>query len=510
MLGALVLAVAAFVIGAPLTRSHYPPLMDLPFHAAAASILRHYGDPAFHFREQFALHFMKVPYWTLYGLSAALALPFSIVTAMKLAMFLMLAALPAGLATLFWGMKKSPLLGAMLGLVWVWNNLTQLGFLNFVAAIGVFCAAVGVTLRLVDEPTRKRQAALALLLLLIFATHIFRFPLAVLAVLAATALSWPATRRWQEPLLALVPSALLFAVWYVVRDRDGTGPENIVLRAFTWNRLQPHLLRKYLFTTFRGPEEARDAQLIFIALAIVFALGLVGFLVERRWAQWTRRERLFQLGATAAVAICALGELVLYLRLPLVVGAWWYVYPRELLAVALLVTALIPDLPRLMPGRAALLALIALVAVKMTTLVAREYGVFAAQAEDFRAISQQLPQSPRLAYLIFDHSGTDFFGSPFMHLPAWIQAEKGGWLSFHFVSWNQGPLRYRVGSPDVPPPTPPRFEFTPERFDVATRGKFFDWFLVRSLTDPSAHLAADPQIHRVAQIGRWWLYQRQP
>jgi len=110
--------------------------------------------------------------------------------------------------------------------------------------------------------------------------------------------------------------------------------------------------------------------------------------------------------------------------------------------------------------------------------------------------------------MLFDHSGSTRSTTPFIHLPAWVQAEKGGWLSFHFVEWNAWPMRYRKNNPAVPPLTPLRFEWTPERFDIATRGKFFDWFLVRSPSSPEYRFRADPSIKLVDHVGSWWLLKR--
>ena len=87
-------------------------------------------------------------------------------------------------------------------------------------------------------------------------------------------------------------------------------------------------------------------------------------------------------------------------------------------------------------------------------------------------------------YLVFDHSGTQKQITPFIHLPAWVQVEKGGWLSFHFVAWNASPVRYRDGSPEVPPSRPTRWEWTPEKFDMKRDGPWFDTFLVRHQQNP--------------------------
>ncbi|HMR74639.1 MAG TPA: hypothetical protein PKD61_05995, partial [Polyangiaceae bacterium] len=74
LLGAVVVAVAIYVIGYPLFVVRYPPITDLPFHASGMSILRHYWDPAFGFREQFSLHLLEVPYVAMYALGAVFAL----------------------------------------------------------------------------------------------------------------------------------------------------------------------------------------------------------------------------------------------------------------------------------------------------------------------------------------------------------------------------------------------------------------------------------------------------
>src|SRR6185436_16466122 len=107
MLAALSVALSAYVIGYPFTLARYPPLTDLPFHAAQASIFRHYFDPSFHFREQFSLHPLEAPYVSMYAIGAFFALFAPIATATKLMAMSMLALVPAGLAVLSHGMKKS-------------------------------------------------------------------------------------------------------------------------------------------------------------------------------------------------------------------------------------------------------------------------------------------------------------------------------------------------------------------------------------------------------------------
>ena len=101
--------------------------------------------------------------------------------------------------------------------------------------------------------------------------------------------------------------------------------------------------------------------------------------------------------------------------------------------------------------------------------------------------------------------------TPFIHLPAYVQAERGGWLSFHFAVWGASPVQYR--SPDepgavVPPPVMTRWEWKPQVFDLKKQGAFFDWFLVRQGRSSDYIFSADPTIERVDHQGSWWLYRR--
>ena len=39
--------------------------------------------------------------------------------------------------------------------------------------------------------------------------------------------------------------------------------------------------------------------------------------------------------------------------------------------------------------------------------------------------------------------GSGAINTPFIHLPAYVQAERGGWLSFQFATWGASPVVYR-------------------------------------------------------------------
>lgn len=506
---ALALAVALaslYVVIYPFTVAYYPPLTDMPFHAAAMSIIRHYSDPAYHFREQFSLHFLEVPYFMMAGLGALLALVVPIAVAAKIAMIVFLLLVPAGFAVLFYGMKKSPLLG-VLGLPFVWNTLTHWGFVGFMAALGLFAMAVGFTLLVLDRPTRARQAGLAVSLLFLFGTHVFRYPFALAAVAGAAVVMYPATRRFRPLLLPMAPAVIALVAWLLVK------PKELEVQGMDWAHLhweRAKEARGFFFGALSGPEEARLAQQsgkIAICVAIVC---LAGFLFDPDRLTRARHEIRWAAGQIALIVCITIVFLYMYLTLPMSMGIWWYVYPREILAALFVAVALIPDLPRSGYLRAPLVGAVAYGAIAQASLVADRFASVAADNADFRRVVEPIPTGPKLGYMVWDRDAPGFLAHPFIHMPAWVQAEKGGWLSFHFVGWNAWPIRYRYGSPAVPPPTPNRFEWTPERFDLRTRGEYFDWFLVRRAAGPDPRFRELPELRLVDHRGAYWLYHREP
>lgn len=499
-------AVTLFVVCAPLWSCRYPPMTDLPFHAAHSSILRHYWDPSWHFHEQFTLRPIAVPYVLHYALGALFMLALPPLAAVKAATAVMLLMVPAGMAVLLHGMKRSPM-GALLALPFAYCALSHWGFVSHVAALGLFAASVGFAMLVVDRPTAGRSVGLAVSLVLLFFSHIFRYPMGAAAVIGAGVYLYPATRRFRPLVLPMAPSLVLFATWLAVR------PPTLDTGAITF-RLEPERaseMRELVFGGFTDRAEGDALGVVARVGALVAAASLLALLAERRWAERTAREERFALGAWLVVLSCVVVFLGLYFTLPLQIGLWWYVYPREATSAALLAIALLPGLPRSPVVRAPLVAAAATAALGYGQFVQRKYAEFDAQTADFAEITRDLPRGPRLLYLIHDHGGSTRTVTPFVHLPAWVQAEHGGFLSFNFAGFGAAPIAFRPPEDPaavVPPPVPLRWEWNAVPFEVLKHGAFFDWFLVRAGRAPDRWFEADPEIERVKHVGKWWLYRR--
>ncbi len=497
-------ATVVYVVGAPLWSSDYPMMTDFPFQTAASSVFRHYTDPSWHFHEQFVFQPFSVPYLTPFALSAIFMWVLPPVAATKLATGLLLGLLPVGLMVLSWGLRKSPLLG-LWGLLPVWGVLTHWGFVGFVAALGLFAAALGLTLRVIDRPDPKPQIALLAVLVLLFFTHVFRFPFTLAIMVVAGLALWRTADTLRGLIIPVAFGIALFAAWWLSQPPLLSSGASIAWPP-RWDRLAE--APSYLSDIFVDDQDTvmfRRTGLLFVLTAAVLAGAALA-----RLRSWPRGRWVVPAHAVVGLAIAVF--LCMYLMLPMEMGIWWYVFPREITAAVYLVPALLPNLPRRTWAHLGFAVWSAIGIAPLGELVADAHRDFSATTVHFREIVRELPMAPKLLYLVYDHHGSRARMSPYVHLPAYVQAERGGWLSFHIAQMDTYPIRYRDRSdPDavVPPPTPLRWEWTPRRFQLEEHGEFFDWFLVRRVAPPDELFAADPTIHRVAHFDDWWLYHRE-
>ncbi len=501
---AIVLFVSIYVIAGPLLAARYPLMTDLPQHAANASVLRHYFDADWHFQEQLTIRPFAVPYMLFYVLAAGLMFLFPKLVAVKMAVFMMLALLPAGLATLFWGMRKSPLLG-IIGLLFCWGSLASWGFLNFVGALGLWAMVIGIALRAVDRPAKEASWMLFSPLVLLFFTHPFRFPMAVGALSVVVGLSWAFKRRCRSLLPAVAMASLVGIVWWFARPAELVVDLGEV--RVNWGRASMAGFGEHPYRSLRS---GLDAAAFHRALTMLGVLGAV--LTFVRWRSKrpvSARSRI----ALGVVLCCVLATALLYFTLPMSMGSWWFIYPRELSASAFMALALFPDLPRKAWHRLGTIVWLAAAVLPLGIVAVDSHRAFAGMTEDFYRVTRHVPHAPKLLHLVFPAGPSPAIQSPFRHLSGYVHAEKGGWSSFSFAWLGHSPLRFRDPTQRgavVPPRPPPRWEWTPQRFELNVHGQFYDWFLVRSNRSPAGLFSPDPNIELAAHEGTWWLYQRKP
>jgi hypothetical protein len=475
----LVSAAAALV---PLFAVKYPPMVDLPQHAAAVFIWLHYGDPAHGFRELFAIDYLS-PYVLGHGLARLLAEVLSVLTALKTVTALAILALPLAMAHLF-RRSGGDVWGALLGFPLAYGFAFYWGFFNFLLALPVTLLFVSAGLAYAREPSGKSGFTLALLAFAVYFGHALAFGLGApvvglwILIFAGRDLRQGFARLWP-----LLPAAGMIAVWFVWQRT--TNPSVDVPALWTeapWQRLLD--LPAYLVGAGRqaGP---RLLGGLFVLL-LPFACG---------------RPRL---GPPWVLAPLALSSLY-FLALPNRVLNTWFVYPRY--AVFTAVFALMVFVPWRSGRRAAAGRLLVLgFVLGWMGFLAVDFQRMDAEARRFDAVLERMEPGKRVLGLNFDPGYAFVAGMPvFGHFHMWYQAEKGGIAEYTFAVSPPQLVYYRPGKG---PLAHPELSRRPQLFDDRRDGVHFDYYIVRAPVDMGPRLFRGAPVEFEVRAGDWWLYRR--
>lgn len=484
-------AVAACVL--PVWLAHYPPLVDLPQHAAQVRTLADLGRPDYPFRELFRVNWFT-PYLFGYVLVFALAKLTGIAAASKAVLSAALLAVPLLTRRLarelggdpFWAWLVFP---GLLSFAYHW------GFLNYVVATPLGIGFLWLVCRFVKAPTVSRGIAVGVALQLLFFCHalvcVFFGGIAGLLVLAEV-------RGWGRKLLALLPLAALVptgALWgFLTLGREREVQQTLLRWELIPTRVAgvPMLVVGKWANKFWNMDSSPAWALLTAALlALPFLAGARLARSPLRWLPFASVALLVSLGPSAAFGIELVSQRFAAFVLPL------------------FVLALDPpgDGPEESASRRkAARAAVVLAAVGGIAASSVQAARFDAEQKGFgRLLSEMKPYRRVLSLVTTSRS----VGSPapvYLHFAAWYTAEKGGLVDPSFSVYHAPMVRYRSG---MEPPSGRGAERRPDLFDwTEKRGRDYDYFVVRADEDLSARFfsGADCPVRLVVSEPPWWLY----
>ncbi len=191
----------------PIWWPRFLTLMDLPQHLAAIGIWHRYGDPAWGYSNFYQLNRLPVPYWGYFFPVHLLSYVFPIEIANKLYLSAYAAALPVGVGLLARRMGRSPWL-LVFAFPLVFNFNFAFGFITFCAGLAIYLFAVYALDLFLEQPTRRRAIAVALLGVAIYFTHLIIFFFFGLSVIVLFACYARRPRRLAAAAALLVPSLI--------------------------------------------------------------------------------------------------------------------------------------------------------------------------------------------------------------------------------------------------------------------------------------------------------------
>jgi hypothetical protein len=508
---ALLVSLAAAVV--PLWVSPLLPMMDLPQHLATVRILHSMDDPWYAVAKYHVADFSRTQYLSWYLAVDALTHAMPLETANRVVLSLYAVGLPLSLLTLLRAHGRDPAL-ALLAVPLVYNVFLFMGFANYVTALPLMLWGLAWLQRCLDRPTWLRVVGLALVTLLLFYSHAQAFVLylllAAVTVLAGSRGLHP--RHWWRSALHLLPAVLAMAVWASrslilageAAWRQGHGGRNVTstqVHFEPWDERLQHLSEWWL-DAYRDDSDGRLAVAWLAVLVAVVLCAQGRAVLPAEWGDPRRRWLRLKLPALLAVA-----TFLAYLASPVSYKWIWPISYRLVPVVSLLVLVAV-GYQRLAGGvwgrRLVLLVPATGLAVVAAHTHARKAEAFAQEAGPIRAVVARAEPGKKLISLVYGAGSEVLNHAPMLHLGQYYVVDRGGMASFSFANFPQSPVLY----PDVggPPTFPPRFEWTPERFDWREHGSYFDYFLIRGGGQPLAgHLH---EVELVVQDGPYRLYRK--
>jgi hypothetical protein len=497
---------ACLLCGMPVWLPQFPPMVDLPQHAAQVALLLNLGKPEFPFSELFHLN-LFTPYLLGYGLIAAFTPMLGIVAACKLIIWLSLAAFALSTRLLLREAGADP--------YWAWLTFPvlygftyQWGLLIFLIAAPIGLMFLTLVWRMKAQPDLRSSLLITLMLVALFFSHALIFGFFSLIALAYWMFSVRRLRDFIKcawPMAAIAP---LILIWFVQASNNPLSnfpigwdlswfrtDDDYYASIATWadhdnpgwgriNGFIPRLLgvRPQIFLTVLG---------IFIIALPFISGGRVS----------KSRVRIIPVFAITLVL----------LLLPTFLFGNMYTFQRYTYLFMPLFLIMI-DTP-VSTGRMQnyLRWLAPVIAFGWITFMSLHALQFNKDTAGFDTILAKAEPGKRSLSLVFKRDDSYSIAPTLLHFPAWYAALKSGVTDPSFAVTFVQPVSYKPEQ--VPKAKFEGFEWNPQWFNWQKfDGGKYDYFIARTPVDMGIHLfhTASCKVELTAHSGQWWLYRKDP
>lgn len=473
---------ACVLCAIPILAATYPPMVDIPQHAAQIAGLKGTLDGTWKHADQFDLRLFN-PYWLGYSLVLVLSSMVGIVWAIKLVVAAAACAFPLTAARFANSAGADPRLNWMF-LILPFGFAYDWGFLNFLVALPFGFLFLRSALEGARAEDKGRWIRIALWLHFLFFAHVL--VTAVFCVLAILILAspWGGTREWIRRCLPLASILPLTAVWAL--SLAGSAEQNL---SVTFWDLGFHRLASLPPMMVASSPTASGYMLAAAALALPLLLGARPSTSITRWLPF-----IFYLAWMLFFAHHIFGNSFTFHRFGIIGLPLYYIGFQ---CVGVRPSARIQ---RLVYCGAILLSIAALGEKSARSIM------FNREVDDYREVIAHAAHEGRMMMLILDRSSASSSAPVFLHFPAWYQAEHGGLVEFSFSRFDVTPLAFRDRDASA---VHPGFEWSPHSLNWRQhKGYLYDYVIVRSQHDESEPLSriSGGRTALVAKSGKWQLY----
>jgi len=499
-----ILLAASLAAVLPVWIAPYPPMTDLPQHAAQIALLHQLRNPPFAYAGMFRINWFT-PYLFGYLLIYVLTPLFGIAASCKLAISFFLAGFPLATGLLISSVELDPF-WAILSIPCAYGFAYQWGLLNFLIAAPFGICFLWFVMRGSQRFSLFAAIGFAISAIVLFFCHALicaLFGLCAVLYILGTQQSLKAATLRLLPLSAVVPIALL----WLHKARANSSAQDPIFGDWNWLTTEEQYYQSlsqelHFHLPYWGRLPGFTSNLLglfpswfHLAIAVtLFALPLcAGYRIHDRWVR-----RL-------PIVLC----LAILLFCPSKVLGTDYIYQRfTMFAVPLYLLALRPPSGFTTRSVAIKSAAILMVAGLVTAAVARAV-TFRREAQGFQDALALMVPGQRALSLVFDHGDGVSIAPTFLHFPCWYTAEGHGLVDPSAAVFLPELVLYRPGA--APQAVLVDFEWDPSEFNWQeySAGQY-RYFIVRSQEDLTATLFSSVPcpVDLLLHQEKWWLYQR--
>jgi hypothetical protein len=503
--------VACVLCAIPVWVPDFPPMTDLPQHAAQVALLFNLANPEFQFADLFKVN-LFTPYLFGYGLIAVFFPVLGIVAACKLVISLAIAAFPPATRFFLREIGSSPCF-AWLVFPTLYGFSYQWGFLNFLVAAPVGMFFLGLVWRRNSEPTLGSSLLMAGALNLLFFCHALIFGFFVIIAVAYwlfrarrsrdfIALAWP--------VLTTIPAVI---AWIILNRSHPAATTTTTFWDLSWfNSIDPYYSSIAAWRNSREPgwgwgritgiiPRLLGARPDLPSLIVGLSLFAIPILAGGRFARSIPRLIPF------AVCLCIL------LFIPSFVFGTGFVFHRfTLFMLPFFLAALdFSTQEEIVAHRKWLWPAIPVIAFSWMALMINRTLLIDKQMEGFATILDRMEPGKRTLSMIFARDDPASISPTFIHFPTWYSALKQGITDPSAASFLQMPVAFRSGK--MPRAAIMGFDWNPQWFDWREyNADRYDYFIVRSESDMTGQLFRDAPAGLILlnHAGDWYLYGHNP
>jgi len=466
--------IACILTCLPVWLAEYPPLVDLPQHAAQIALIKSHLSGTLPFPELFQVNLFS-PYWAGYGISLAFSYFTDITTAVKITLSIALVFFPYSCYKL----RQST--NAPHELDWLFIPVTygfayQWGFLNFLIALplGVF-----LLYQIVKNDNPKPRWSLSLWIVVLFLAHILAC--AFFCILAALLMfdRKQGFTTWVRRALPLTISLPLGITWLVL-----ASDSEQVSTPGPWGLGAQRLLDL-------------PAELLSVPTTIPFViLGAVVAILPFLGG--------YKLSKSPARFLPFIAYLVLMLIGPNYLFGNFFTYQRfNVLGLILYVICFESSTDRTQTQTKSYIVLVSVfISLTLTTLVNLKSLAFNKETKSYKSITREIKSEFRVLSLPIEAYSPLFTPPAYLHFPSWLQAENRNIVDFSFSNFYPQIIKYKK---NMRPNADGNFVWQPHTFKASNhKTENYRYLLIRTHYDIQPWIQVIAPEAKIVQVERPW------